>query len=62
MALVVKNPPTSAEDVRDAGLIPGLGRCPGEVAWQPAPVFLPGESDGQKSLVGCSPWVTKSQT
>ena len=26
LALVVKNPPASAEDVRDAGLIPGLGR------------------------------------
>ena len=24
-------------------------------AWQPAPVFLPGKSDGQKSLVGYSP-------
>ena len=24
--------------------------------WQPAPVFLPGESHGQRSLVGCSPW------
>ena len=24
--------------------------------WQPIPVFLPGESHGQRSLVGCSPW------
>ena len=24
--------------------------------WQPTPVFLPGESHGQRSLVGCSPW------
>ena len=24
--------------------------------WQPTPVFLPGESQGQKSLVGCRPW------
>ena len=24
--------------------------------WQPNPVFLPGESHGQRSLVGCSPW------
>lgn len=23
--------------------------------WQPAPVFLPGESHGQGSLVGCRP-------
>ena len=25
-------------------------------AWQPTPVFLPGESHGQRGLVGCSPW------
>ena len=24
--------------------------------WQPTPVFLPGESQGQQSLVGCSLW------
>ena len=24
--------------------------------WQPAPVFLPGESHGQRNLVGYSPW------
>ena len=30
MALVVKNPPSSAGDKRDAGLIPGSERCPGE--------------------------------
>jgi len=24
--------------------------------WQPTPVFLPGESHGQRSLVGCGPW------
>ena len=30
MAPVVKNPPASAGDDRDAGLIPGSGRSPGE--------------------------------
>ena len=30
--------------------------------WQPTPVFLPGESHGQKSLVGYSPRVAKSRT
>ena len=31
--------------------------------WQPTPVFLPGESQGQRSLVGCSPWgPTESDT
>ena len=29
MALVVKKLPASAGDVRDSGLIPGLGRSPG---------------------------------
>ena len=27
--------------------------------WQPTPVFLPGKSHGQRSLVGCSPWGLK---
>ena len=31
--------------------------------WQPTPVFLPGESHGWRSLVGCSPWgCTESDT
>ena len=50
MALVVKNHPTHAGEIRHMGLIPGLGR-----AWQSPLVFLPGESHGQKSLVGYSP-------
>ena len=25
-------------------------------AWQPAPIFLPGESHGQRSLTGYGPW------
>ena len=29
VALVVKNPPTNAGDLRDVGLIAGWGRCPG---------------------------------
>ena len=30
--------------------------------WRPTPVFLPGESHGQRSLAGYSRWFTKSQT
>ena len=29
---------------------------PLEKAWQPTPVFLPGEFHGQRSLAGYSPW------
>ena len=39
----------------DTGSIPGSGRSPGE-GGQPTPVFLPGESHGQRSLMGYSPW------
>ena len=30
MTLEVKNPPANARDLRDLGLIPGLGKSPGE--------------------------------
>ena len=30
--------------------------------WQPTPVFLPGESHGQRNLAGCSPCGHKSRT
>jgi len=36
-----------------------VGKIPWKRAWQPIPVFLPGESHGQKSLVGYSPQVHK---
>ena len=44
------------------GSIPGLGRLPWRRAWQPTPVFLPGESHGQRSLAGYSPWGHESRT
>ena len=34
---------------------PWLEKIPWRKAWQPTPVFLPGESHGQRSLVGYSP-------
>ena len=45
----------SASNAGDPGLIPGSGRFPGEGNGNPTPVFLPGESHGLRSLVGCSP-------
>ena len=56
VALVLKNLPDNAADVRDASSILGLERSPSRRAWQPTPVFLPWESYGQRSLVGYSPW------
>ena len=40
----------SAYNVRDPGLIPGLGRSPGEGKWQPTLVFLPEKFHGHRSL------------
>ena len=38
------------------GFDPWVGKIPWRRAWQPTPVFLPGESHGQRSLVSYSPW------
>ena len=39
--------------------IPGAGKILWRRAWQPTQVFLLGESHGQRSLVGYSPWGCK---
>ena len=36
-----------------------MGKIPSGKAWQPTPVFLPGKSHRQRSLVGYSPWGRK---
>ena len=53
---MLKDPTTNAGDLRDTGSILGLGRSPGNANGQPSPVFLPGESHGQRSLAGHGPW------
>ena len=58
-ALVEKNLPASGGDKTDAGWIPGSRKFPWRRAWQPTPVFLPGESHGQRSLAGYSLWGQK---
>ena len=45
---VVKNLSAHAEDLRDAVLIPWVRKIPWRRTWQPTPVFLPGESHGQR--------------
>ena len=52
---VVKNPPAMQETQ-----VWSLGReDTWPKKWQPTPVFLPGKSHGQRSLVGYSPWGCK---
>ena len=36
-----------------------MGKIPWKRAWQPTPVFLPGESHGQRNLAGYNPWGCK---
>ena len=49
---VVKNPPAKQET-----WVPSLGQeDPWRRMWWTIPVFLPGKSHGQRSLMGCSPW------
>ena len=62
VAVEVKNPPPSAQDIRDVGLIPGLGRSPGERHSNPLQYFC------LESPMDRGAWwvivhrVTKSQT
>ena len=57
VVLMVKNPLASAGDARERCRIdPWVGKILWRRAWQPTPVFLPGESHGQRSLAGYSPW------
>ena len=47
---------------RRPGFDSWVRKMPWRRKWQPTPVFLPGESHGQRSLAGCSPGGHKSQT
>ena len=58
--LVVKNPPALPE-TRRLSFNPWVRKIHWRRKWQPTPVFLPGESHGQRSLVGYYPWGHKVQ-
>ena len=49
----------SACNAGDPGSTPRWGKIPWSRAWQPTPVFLPGELHGQRSLAGYSLWSRK---
>ena len=55
VALVVKNLPAHAGDLRDVGSIPGWGRSPGEGNGNPPQYSCLENPHGQRSLVGYSP-------
>ena len=49
----------SACNVGDTGLNLWVRKIPWRRAWLLTPVFFPGESHGQRNLVGYSPWGCK---
>ena len=55
-ALVVKNLPANAADIRDAGSIPGLGRSPGGGNSNPFQDSSLENPHGWRSLAGYRPW------
>ena len=60
MAQTVKNLPVMQEIwVQSLGQEDPLEKIPWRREWLPTLVFLPGESHGQRSLVGYSPWGRK---
>ena len=62
VALVVRNSPAGAGRCGRRGFDPWVGKIPWRRARQPTPVFLPGKSHGQRSLVGSGSRHCKGQT
>ena len=54
-----KEPTCQCRRHKILGFGPWVRKIPWRRKWQPPPVFLPGESHGQRSLVGYSPWGPK---
>ena len=50
-----KEPAYQCRRHKSPGFDPWVGKIPWCRAWQPTPVFLPGEFHGQRSLAGYSP-------
>ena len=59
VALVVKNMPANAGDLRDPVLIPGLGRSPRGEHGNPLQYSCLENPMDQRSLAGYSPWGRK---
>ena len=50
-----KEPACQCRKQKSHGFNPWVSKIPWRREWQPTPVFLAGESHGQRSLLGCSP-------
>ena len=50
------NPHRQCRQCKRPKFDPWVEKIPWRMKWQPAPVFMPGESHGQRNLVGNRPW------
>ena len=50
--VLVENPTANAGDVKRHGFNLWVGKIPWRRKWHPAPIFLPREPHGQRSLAG----------
>ena len=55
VTVAVKNPPANAGNMMRREFYPWVGKIPWRRARQPTPLFLPGESHGQRSVAGYGP-------
>ena len=55
VAQMVKHLPA----MRRPGFNPWIGKSPWRRKWQPTPIFFPGKSHGQRTLIGYSLWGCK---
>jgi len=54
-----KEPVCQCRRCKKCGLDTWVGKIPWNRNWQPTPVFMPGESHGQRNLAGYSSWGQK---
>ena len=54
-----KEPASQCRRLKRCRFSPWVGKIPWRRVWQPTPIFLPGESHRQRSLVGYSLWGCK---
>ena len=54
-----KEPACQCRSHKRRSFNPRIRKIPWSRKWEPTPVFLPGESHGQRGMVGYSPWGCK---
>ena len=56
---MARNLPARTGDTEETTFNPRVRKIPWRRKWLPTPVYLPGKSNGQRNLMGYSPWDPK---